>query len=63
MADSIEQRLDLLKHKERELRDRATLAQSSLDSISHLDDMLTAVSSEIAQLERDRRGRPASNLC
>jgi len=51
MTDHIDQRLDLLRRQERELRDRAMLAQSSLDSMVHLDDMLSTVSSEIAQLE------------
>ncbi len=51
MTDNIDQRLDLLRRQERELRDRAMLAQSSLDSMVHLDDMLSTVSSEIAQLE------------
>jgi len=51
MTDHIDQRLDLLRRQERELRDRAMLAQSSLDSMVHLDDMLSTVSSEIAELE------------
>jgi hypothetical protein len=51
MKESIDRRLDLLKHKERELRDRATLSQSSLDNTFRLENMLSAVTSEIAQLE------------
>jgi len=50
----IDQRLHQLRHQERELRDQATLAQSSLDSMAHLDNRLSSISSEIAQLESQR---------
>ena len=51
MPDKISQRLNLLKHKERELRDQTAMSQSSLDNTVRLDKMLSAVTSEIVQLE------------
>ena len=62
MPDKISQRLDLLKHKERELRDQTAMSQSSLDNTVQLDKMLSAVTSEIVQLESASQ-KPKAMVC
>ena len=52
MTNDLQKRLDLLKQRERELRDQSSMSQSSLDNTARLDGKLMALSSEIANLER-----------
>lgn len=52
MTNDLKKRLDQLKQRERDLRDQSSMSQSSLDSTLRLDGKLTALSSEIANLER-----------
>ena len=51
MTDDIQKRLTLLKKQERELRDRTSFSQSSVETTLQLELRLSEVASEIAQLE------------